>query len=208
MLNKRPTTLFSPVFQEEWNNILTEGSLALMNFIIKYESQKLSDLQREIDLVRSNISVAPINKDYQQLNGRMDKNIEKLELSIMQLKKSKFQRDLEDYSKGVVYNWQILRRRNKRPKSILKNSSLNSRSSKGSSYASKVSFDSSEFDVSDILYKEVSLTSNMRTRSSTRGPSGPASASFPPATPFLGAGGMGGKHARAKYFQEQKETDE
>lgn len=190
-LNKKPTTTYSPLFQEEWNNILTEGSLALMSLIIKYEAQKLLDLQKDIEAIRSNTSMVPSNEEYQHLNGRMDKNIEKLELSIMQLKKSKFQRDLEDYSKGVVYNWHILRKSNRRPKSILKNS-FNARSSRNMSHISKVSFDSSGHDVFDTTDEEIVTTSNIQTRSSSKGLSGQTNTSSPPSVPFLGAGGGAG----------------
>lgn len=65
-----------------------------MNLIVKYEAQKTVNIQKDIEQIRSNLLTVPSIEDYQQLNLRMDKNIEKLELSIMQLKKSKSQRDL------------------------------------------------------------------------------------------------------------------
>lgn len=46
------------------------------------------------------------DREYIDLNERIDKNIDKLEASIMQIKKNKYQRDVDDYEKGEVYTYQ------------------------------------------------------------------------------------------------------
>lgn len=136
-ISKRPITLYSTSFEEEWNSILTDCSIALMNLIIKHESDKLVELQGEIMQLRTSLPNLSNNTPVMEMNSKIENNIEKLELTIMEIKKSKFKRDLEDYNKNVVHNWHILRLANRTPHSLLRNRSQDCR---GGQDSTRVSF--------------------------------------------------------------------
>lgn len=59
-----------------------------MSFIIKHETDKLQQLQNEIELLRSTMTDFGSNKEFIEQNDKMMKNLYKLELSIMQVKRS------------------------------------------------------------------------------------------------------------------------
>lgn len=98
----------------------------------------------------------------------MAKNIDKLELSIMHNRKSKFQPDLEDYNKDVVYNWHVLRKKNRTPRSILKHRNYDSRSTLDDDCRPRVSFSSFEFETSDSHNLDCEVSFRARTRSCSR----------------------------------------
>lgn len=141
----------------------------------------------------------------------MLKNIEKIELSIMKIKKSKLQRDLEDYNKNVVCKWHTLRRRNRTPRSILKHSRNDSSSSLDSSQKLRVNFDSSECETTDSHNCDEDILLRHNTRSSANYSTRNAAVSTPSASEsFLGEDGAGGStkghDAKKKYGNRNRNT--
>lgn len=167
-LKKIPTTSYSDAFITKWNDILSSCSLSLMDLIVTEEITKLQSLHAEIEKTQTNLNVYTDTEDFSSLQEKMTNNIAKLESTIMNLKKSKFQRDLEDYNKNQVYNWSKERRMST-PKSILTNRRYRKRRN-----ASHVSFNSTELDAPDTTQSDTeksrSAKPNTRSASKTNDP--------------------------------------
>lgn len=73
----------------DWNVILTDCSLSLMNLIhsgiFTQESLKIQELQQEIETLKNNIGDTVSNKDFVHINDKMLKNLDKLEILLMQV---------------------------------------------------------------------------------------------------------------------------
>lgn len=104
-MKKIPTTAYPTEFMEEWNLILTESSLKLMTILIKQEESDLSHIQEQIKQTTESITLYNTTKDYIILNRKMQDNIQKLDCSIMDIKKKKIEGDLTDCRNQQVYSW-------------------------------------------------------------------------------------------------------
>lgn len=119
-LKKLPTNIYSEQFKEDWNTILSNCSIQLMNLIIKNESEKLKDLAENITIEETKLEEFKDLSTFETEHKKLEDNITKLEDYIMQIKKNTFQRDLFDYSHQQVYDWAKRERSTGLPKSILK----------------------------------------------------------------------------------------
>lgn len=104
-LKKTPTTVYTDTFMCKWNEILSTCSLSLMDLIVTHEMTKLQSLETEIIKIQENVNVFADKDIFSTLHENVMRNVDKLETNIMQIKKAKFQRDLDDYNKKQVYSW-------------------------------------------------------------------------------------------------------
>lgn len=161
-LKKTPTTVYTDTFTSKWNEILSTCSLSLMDLIVTHEMTKLQSLESEIIKIQDNLKVFADKEDFSTLQDNVMKNVDKLETNIMQIKKAKFQRDLDDYNKKQVYPWSKTRWMST-PKSILKGKKQRKRR-----MDSHVSFNSTEFDTQDASQSmDMSHFDRPRTRSTS-----------------------------------------
>lgn len=141
-IKKMPTTLFDDAFMTKWNDILTDSSIRLMQLIVSYEETALVSIRKEIKDIQTSLQQHVGLTEIQEWDTKLKANISKLEMDIVAMKKSKFQRDLNDYKQDCVYAWNKWQR-SYTPKSILKS---NSKAKKWSRISRKVSFNSSEIE--------------------------------------------------------------
>lgn len=119
-MKKVPTTIYSDTFKEEWNLILSTCSLKLIQLIIKQEEEKLKVLSEEIKTAESAVQEFKDSKDFDQEYQKIKDNVDKHEEWLASVKKTKFQRDIYDYSHNQVYEWKPRDRTFNTPKSIIK----------------------------------------------------------------------------------------
>lgn len=117
-IKKQPTTLYDMEFQLEWNNNLSQFSFTLMDMIIKKEEQQLVALRKDIESKEKELEDCLSHEDREKLLKDMTERVKKQEDTFIQVKQKKYERDLQDYRSGTIYNW-----RDSRPKSILKKQS-------------------------------------------------------------------------------------
>lgn len=141
-IKKAPTTVYSEAFTTEWNSILIQCSLSLMNLITSHETTKLQEIQHEIKELQETANKSSGSQEYDLLNEKMQKNLETLETSIMGLKRKKYEQDLLDYERGEVYTWRG-NNGERTPRSILRRN-YRGRGNSGSSNKYKVNFFSPE----------------------------------------------------------------
>lgn len=114
-MKKQPTTLYDADFQDRWNNILSQCSLALMELIVEKEITVLEQMKIEINdkekILQSQITESEREDIFKSLNDK----IKKQEDSFVSVKQRKFMRDQQDYKSGSIYTWH-----KHRPRSILK----------------------------------------------------------------------------------------
>lgn len=87
----------------EWNATLSECSTKLMRLIIQQEEVTLTELNMEIEEAKVLLAPHANSSEYEALRVKMENNLKKLEDHIMDIKKSKFNRDILDYQKIQVY---------------------------------------------------------------------------------------------------------
>lgn len=87
-LKKIPTTAYTEAFNADWQTALSECSLTLMKLIIEQETVKLQATEGEILTAHADLEKFKDAEGYNALFEKMNKNLEKLELSVMQTKKS------------------------------------------------------------------------------------------------------------------------
>lgn len=142
-IKKYPTTTYSDEFKKAWNSILSRCSLDLIKLIVKHEEQKLTEVRASIIEVEKTANEKfSTQPDFTDLISKMNDNISKLEEIITNIKKKKYQRDLQDYTEDKVYIWRQERRR---PRSILRKKKNFKKQNQNNQ---KVTFSSSEYDSS------------------------------------------------------------
>lgn len=119
-IKKFPTFVYPDTFKKEWEGILSDCSLKLINLIIKHERDTLSQLQTEITTIKTSMQNQESTQDYKRLYAEMESNISKMEDQITVIKQRKFERDTMDYQRGDVYTWRQNRETPRSPHSILK----------------------------------------------------------------------------------------
>lgn len=142
-IRKFPTMTYTEEFKTQWEKILTDCSIKLMELIISQEESMLRDIRDKIVTVQSTVKVHSSMDLFNSMDSRMTENLNKLEKMITDVKQNKFQRDLQDYKSNMVYIWQRPRF-NSTPRSILKKPY--NRKAKG---GTKVNFNSTDAESSD-----------------------------------------------------------
>lgn len=85
--------MFSEIFTEHWNAILTECSFLLMRYIIEFEKGSMANIQKEIQDAQKSVLKYNNVPRFQELQREMNNNVKKLEDHITSLMKNLFQRD-------------------------------------------------------------------------------------------------------------------
>lgn len=142
-IKKHPTTLYGDDFADKWNCVLSDCSKKLMELIISFESAALTDIRKEIKILQAEVTPFAHYEAFLQMDTKLKENIANMETTIMEIKKSKYMRDLQDYKSNAVYTWYKKERANT-PHSIFKRTNR-----KRKPTTSRVNFDSTEPDTSD-----------------------------------------------------------
>ncbi|XP_069601905.1 uncharacterized protein [Ranitomeya imitator] len=102
----RPT-LFSnsPEFCTKFEHILNKCSFDLMVLTLEHLHKEISSTQEQIKNIESQLSSTISVDDFDALKKKIDTNISQHRRDIELKKRSKFQRDLEDYESNRVYQW-------------------------------------------------------------------------------------------------------
>lgn len=66
--------MYTDSFTNQWNEIFSSCSLALMELIITHEIDKLESLQKDIKS-KENLEVVTNNDSFAELNDKMQKNV-------------------------------------------------------------------------------------------------------------------------------------
>lgn len=150
-MKKIPTTQFDNDFTTKWNNILTDCSINLMELIVSKEEEAMIQIRNDIKATQSSLQQYLGLPEMQEWDTKLKANIMKLEADIVSMKKTKFQRDLNDYKQDCVYDWGKYQKSHlNTPRSILKNQKYR----KWQKVSRKVSFNSSALDESDLVMED------------------------------------------------------
>lgn len=98
-------------FLSKWKKLCVEHGLGFMRVIIEEEKRQLVELKAQIE--ESAISLEPHSDkpDFFKLNELLKKEIEKVQKNLKLTKQSKFQRDLDDWATGDVFDYTVNRGR-------------------------------------------------------------------------------------------------
>ncbi|XP_056409872.1 uncharacterized protein LOC130335126 [Hyla sarda] len=146
-LKKRPIKTYSQGFITKWDSALLECSAKLMTYIVEEESLELASMQQEMEGLRTQLAMYKEHKDFASVEQAALEKLDSVENSIMDIKKSKFQRDILDYNKDQVFSWHLNKGDNPdTPRSILRTPRSRSkrRNHPRSRSARKVSFSDPE----------------------------------------------------------------
>ncbi|XP_056393166.1 uncharacterized protein LOC130285592 isoform X1 [Hyla sarda] len=141
-IRKKCTTSYDEDFTNRWNDALSRCSLELMSLIIEKEELKLADLEQSINKILVSIEPFKQSTDFEALQSKMNEHLSQLEETVTNIKKTKFNRDLRDYTTNTVYNWQT--KKPYKPRSILKHSQTHNTPQR-----KNVSFSSSDNEATD-----------------------------------------------------------
>ncbi|KAG8593608.1 hypothetical protein GDO81_000903 [Engystomops pustulosus] len=120
-IKKMPTTIYSDLFLETWNQTLSDCSEKLMALIIQEEQNILANIKLEMEDIKNQLNELSPTENLSNVEEEIKSNLTEMENSIMEIKKKKFDRDLLDYKYNEVYTWKSFRSSKKNtPKSILK----------------------------------------------------------------------------------------
>lgn len=144
-LRKNTTSMYTPDFQTQWNDILSTCSFQLISLIIKQEDIRLQEFKSQISVLQQDLKQHMSVDEWSSQFKKIEEGLRKAENIIVQTKKSKFERDQNDYKNNQVYTWHQERRSTPHNKSILKNQ----RQRNNSMHRRNVSF-SDYGNVSDI----------------------------------------------------------
>lgn len=156
-IKKKPTTVYSDLFQTRWHDVLTDCSIKLMQLIVEYEDEALKDMRIEIKATQEALLKYTDKPLFLQLDEKLKQNLNNLEEHLIKFKQDKYNRDFMDYQTGVVYTWPDAKANT--PKSILRKYSRSRRAR-----SSKVSFSSTERESSDSATETVDIPQVMENK--------------------------------------------
>ena len=99
-----PSTTRDAPFKEKWEAILNKCSMDLMLLLIEDHKKQREELGAKITQIESSLTLTPEQKV--PFFKKISDDIHKTEVTIKELKRTKFERDVEDYQHGHVYNWE------------------------------------------------------------------------------------------------------
>ncbi|XP_069601262.1 uncharacterized protein [Ranitomeya imitator] len=105
----RPT-LFSenPEFCEKFKQILNKCSLDIILLTIDSLHTAIGEAEKKVSAIEEQLTSTLSTADWQTLKTKTDKIIEENRKSLQERKRTKFQRDLDDYQQDRVYRWNDL----------------------------------------------------------------------------------------------------
>ncbi|XP_041424925.1 uncharacterized protein LOC121395440 isoform X3 [Xenopus laevis] len=105
-VNLRPTIFTDNVdFKQKYEQILNKCSFDILLLNIEFLQREIpAAKQRVTDIERELKALTPI-EEYKKLLTQIDSNLAEHRRDIEERKRSKFQRDSEDYRAGQVYRW-------------------------------------------------------------------------------------------------------
>lgn len=190
-LKKAPTMIYTPDFLTEWNQILSKCSSDLIKLIISHEDVKLVEIRNEIQVLQQTMDTKfAALEEYKNAIAKMETNLNKLETTIADTKKRKYQRDIQDYAKNEVYTWKT---DTKGTRSILRNQTRFNRKKR----QPNVSFSDMESTDSNTDISDQDASSNNMTNAGHRNKS-PSNVAGSSSAPFLGMVTQGGGAAGVK----------
>lgn len=184
-LKKIPTTIYSTDFSREWNETLSKCSIDLIKLITRYEDVKLIEIKKEIETLQATMDTKFASlAEYKDLITKMDNNLKKTETSIEEIKKRKYQRDIQDYAQDKVYTWKPSY---KNPRSILRNRGKykNKKSQQNVSFSDPESVDSNTDTAASDCDASSNASSNKGQKKNNKKQMSSEEESS--STPFLGA---------------------
>lgn len=102
--------------KSEWTNTLSACSFKLMRIIISMKQKELDRVQNEISTIQKELADHQLKPFYAELDGQLNKKLDKLERSVISTKKDKRIRDQLDYDTNNVYTWKKPPFRSTRPR--------------------------------------------------------------------------------------------
>ncbi|KAM4696085.1 centromere protein I [Rhinophrynus dorsalis] len=98
--NGQPQTLSRKRFRERWEQVLDTCSQDLMKLLVEYDKGVLSKLEVEIKNVTEKLREFESLESFKTGYKKMNEDMEKFEMVIIERKKRKLLRDLNDYREG------------------------------------------------------------------------------------------------------------
>lgn len=115
-IKKFPTSkLFNDDFKKEWTDTLSSCSFNLMGVLIKSNQKQIEKLQTEVSIIQKELTSLQTHPDFMELDGKLNKKLDKLEKYVIDTKKGKKTRDCIDYESNSVYVWRQPQYQSKRP---------------------------------------------------------------------------------------------
>ncbi|OCT91315.1 hypothetical protein XELAEV_18014366mg, partial [Xenopus laevis] len=90
-------------FVDKWNNILSECSFKLMQLMIDESTRNILLVNKQVEIEKLALEEKREDKQFNELNENVKKELIKIQQEIKIRKKRKFIRDTEDYKKGQIY---------------------------------------------------------------------------------------------------------
>ncbi|XP_056391757.1 uncharacterized protein LOC130284884 [Hyla sarda] len=120
-LKKRPVKNYSQKCINKWDLALLDCSAKLISYIIEEEESELQTMQKELDTLKESLLPYKNHEEFAKLEQSILKKLDLVESNIMEIKKTKFPRDTEDYNNDQVFSWHLHREaQGDTPKSILR----------------------------------------------------------------------------------------
>lgn len=105
-IKKFPTSeLFDDQLKKEWTDTLDTCSFKLMDILISSKKKELEVLQTDMSLVQKDLTILQTHTGFSELDGRLNRRLDKMEKSVIDSKKGKMARDKNDYESNKVYTW-------------------------------------------------------------------------------------------------------
>lgn len=105
-IKKFPTfDLHNDKYKTEWTNALSDCSFKLIQIIIDSRTEELTQLRDDISVIQQSLTPLQQHKDFTGLDTRLNKNLDRLEKSVISGKNDKLARDHMDYENSNVYIW-------------------------------------------------------------------------------------------------------
>lgn len=103
-IKKCPTSdLFNDQFKKEWTDTLDTCSFKLMNILIASKKKEVEKLQSDMSSIQKDLTALQTHTGFTDLDGRLNKKLDKMERSVTDSKKGKMARDKDEYESNKVY---------------------------------------------------------------------------------------------------------
>ncbi|OCT74332.1 hypothetical protein XELAEV_18033298mg [Xenopus laevis] len=95
--------MWRPGILDKWNNILSDCSFKLMQLMIDESTRNILLVNKQVEIEKLALEEKREDKQFNELNENVKKELIKIQQEIKIRKKRKFIRDTEDYKKGQIY---------------------------------------------------------------------------------------------------------
>lgn len=91
-------------FMQGWQQILTESSLKLLDFLLVWERKHFQIINAQLEKEINEIQTFRTNSDFANFETRLQQQVESFQVEIRERKRKKFVRDKRDFKTDQVYN--------------------------------------------------------------------------------------------------------